>query len=70
MKKQHILDRLEGLKLPMDSLEQIAREYEAWKPDKEEFREFFKLAALVTGVLKFPEKRSLSLGLSLQQISR
>ncbi len=59
MKKQHILDRLESLKLPLDTLEQIDREYKSWKPaDKEEFLEFFKLAALVTGVLKFPEKRS------------
>ena len=61
MKKQHILDKLESLKLPMDTLQQIEREYNAWRPeDKQEFREFFRLAALVTGVLKFPEKRSLS----------
>jgi hypothetical protein len=59
VKKQHILDRLEGLKLPMDTLQQIEREYNAWRPeDKQEFRAFFKLAATVTGVLKFPEKRS------------
>lgn len=58
MKKQHILDRLEDLKLPMDMLEQIGREYTAWEPEKEELREFMKLAATVTGVLKYPEKHS------------
>jgi hypothetical protein len=59
MKKQDILARLENLEIPADSLEQIEREYQAWKPEnKEEFREFMKLAATVTGVLKFPEKRS------------
>lgn len=54
MDKRDILTRLEGLKLSMDSLEQMERDFESWERDDEEDQEFIKLVSKITGVLKFP----------------
>ncbi len=60
MKNKRYLS-LDSPKVTMDSLEQIEREYKAWKPaNLEEEEEFWRIAEKVTGVLKFPVERPLN----------